>query len=148
MKRHAQPLNPLLALEHDLLRTYAVAQTGLRDRALAESIERLRLEQQRHLSDLTALILRLGAKPRARRDLRGPMFEAMATVGVSISDETALRALLHAEQVAERAYQEAVDGPLPAAAAPQILHGLEGHRRRLAWFRPRVEERHPRQARP
>ena len=148
MKREIATLNPLLTLEHDLLRAYAVAQCGLRDSTLAEALERLRMEQQRHLSDLTALILQLGGQPRARRDLRGPVFEALATVGASFSDEAALRALSHAEEIAERLYEEAVDAPLPPPAAPLVLHGLEGHRRRLAWIRPRMEEHTRGQARP
>lgn len=141
MKHPTTALNPLLTLEHDLLRAYAVAQVGLRDAALAHSLEGLRLEHERHLSDLTALILRLGGHPRSRRGLRGPVLEVMAAVGASVSDGAALRALTRGEEVASRLYEAALDDPLPATAVPLILRGLEGHRRRLAWFRPRAAER-------
>ena len=100
-----------------------------------------RLEQARHLSDLTSLILKLGGQPRARRDLRGPLWETWTALSASFGDQAALRALMHAEQSAARSYAQAIDAEVPPAAAPLVLSGLGEHRRRLAWFRPRVHLR-------
>jgi hypothetical protein len=56
-------LNDLLQLDHDALQSYALAVTELESSAYRETVRRFRLDHERHVADLTALIRRHGGLP-------------------------------------------------------------------------------------
>ena len=118
-------LNRLVRLGHDLSVTYATAQARVRDPALAATLEGLRLENLRTLSDLTALVLREGGFPTGRRDARGPLMEGAAALSARFGDEIAVRALRRTELLAASTYADALEFALPEEAWSLVHRALE-----------------------
>lgn len=141
MKDAIAALNPLLMLAHDSIHAYTTALDRLRDDALRAPLEGFRLDHERHLSDLTAQILRMGGTPKSHRDLRGPWLQGMAAFSTMLGDGAGLRALARAEVYSMRAYVAALEHALPDEAAALVRQGLQDQVRHLAWLRPTLSAR-------
>ncbi|MBS2027748.1 MAG: DUF2383 domain-containing protein [Deltaproteobacteria bacterium] len=128
MTETTRTLNELLMRAHDLTRAYGAAADHVRSPTLAAQLEGLRLEHQRVASDLTALVLRLGGQPKGHPDARGPLLSGLATVSSLWSDEAVVLALLRAEEVAGRSFEQALDGSLPDSAREVVLAALRVRR--------------------
>lgn len=56
-------LNDLLQLDHDAVQSYTLAMSELKSTAYRETIHRYRLDHERHITELTALIKQYGGMP-------------------------------------------------------------------------------------
>jgi hypothetical protein len=134
-------LNQLLMLAYDSVHAYSTALDRLRDEELRHHLEGFQLDHERHLSDLTAQILRLGGSPKSHRDLRGPLLQGMAAFSSMLGDGAGLRALARAEVYAMRAYASALELHLAEETELLLRQGLQDQVRHLAWLRPTLSAR-------
>lgn len=140
MKQTIEVLNALHAHARDMVRAYTAALDRIRDPELREVLLTFRLDHERHLSDVTSLVLRLGGQPIGRRNVRGPLLEGMAAFSALFGDGKALRALERCEEVGQRMYADARRF-LGDAGEPLIGRGLHDHARHLGWLRAAARER-------
>lgn len=140
MKDAVAALNSLLMHAFDMVRAYTAALDRLRDEELREPLLAFRLDHERNLSDLTALVLRLGGVPKGRRDALGPLREGFTAFSAIFGDGAALKALQRAEEAGLRAYAEARQLGLGEVVDPVLAGGLSDHGRHLGWLGPAIRE--------
>lgn len=127
-------LNDLRQLDYDAIQTYEQASRHAgADAEVRSDLERFRIDHERHLLDLAAVIAQHGgvAKP-LRRDAKGLLLEGLTRLRSATGLGGALRAMRTNERLTNRRYDEALDLPLPADVLVVLRANLDDERRHLA----------------
>ena len=112
-------LEDLMQIDYDAVRAYEQALEHVDDPEARGELEQIKIEHQRHLTELAALVRQLGGHPgEIRRDATGVLLEGMTLVRSVAGTLGALRALRTDEKVLVERYENALDGcPDPALSA-------------------------------
>lgn len=85
-------LNDLLQLDHDAVGAYEIAMEKLNDRDHASQIAGFRRDHERHIRELSELILELGGTPKFEKHATGPFKAALQSLGGLAGDRGTLMA--------------------------------------------------------
>jgi len=112
-------LEDLMQIDYDAVRAYEQALEHVDDEEARGDLEQVKIEHQRHLTELAALVRQLGGHPgEIHRDATGLLLEGMTLVRSVTGTLGALRALRTDEKVLVERYEKALDGcPDPVLAA-------------------------------
>jgi len=112
-------LEVLMQTDYDAVRVFEQALEQVDDPEARDELEQIKVEHQRHLSELAALVRDLGGNPgEIRRDATGVLLEGMTLVRSVAGTLGALRALRTDEKVLVERYEKALAGcPDPALSA-------------------------------
>jgi hypothetical protein len=118
-------LNDLLALDHDAAEAYTIAIGALTNVGRRETVMRFRADHERHIADLTRVILRLGGTPVERAHVAsGPFKLAMQALGAMGSDRAVMLAFKTNEaQVCEKYTRAATHATEWPEAISEIVSG-------------------------
>lgn len=127
-------LNELIQLDYDAVKAYDVALEKIAedDMEVREDLEVFKADHERHIADLTRVILSLGGEPEeAGRDLRGIFLEGMTMLRSVTGTVGALKAMRMNERMTNKVYDKAAEVAVPPLASGAILRNLEDERRHL-----------------
>lgn len=128
-------LSDLIHLDVDAIHAYDQAIDHIDVVAIKDRIIEFRDDHERHVTDLSAEIRRLGGEPPKRgRDLKGFFLEGFTAVRAATGTEGALKAMHTNEELTNRRYQDALDSGLPAEALDVVRRNREDERRHLAFI--------------
>ncbi len=85
-------LNDLLQLDHDAVSAYSAAIERIENREHALQIEGFRKDHERHIRELSEIILQLGGTPRNEPHVTGPLKEGIQRVAAIGGDASILAA--------------------------------------------------------
>src|ERR1041385_2462108 len=127
-------LNDLIALDLDAVNAYESAIKRIKAVDVARQLRQFQLDHERHVTDLTACVLKLGGKARTKPDVKGFFIQGFTAVTSMMGDEAALRAMRGNEQVTTRTYARALESVWPDDVRALIERNLADERRHLAFI--------------
>ncbi len=129
-----EKLNDLIALDIDAVNAYEEAIKRMSVGFIQERLKQFQDDHQRHIRDLTAVVDRLGGKPRAKPDVKGFIIKGFTAITSSVGDEGALKAMQSNEKLTNKTYKDACEGvPWPADVRVIIERNFADEQRHLAF---------------
>ncbi len=102
-------LRKLMRLDYDSARCYDQALDEIDEPSIHATILRFRDDHERHVDDLAAALLSLGAAPAERsRDFKGVVMEGFTAIRAMMGIEGSLKALRTNEKMLLKRYEDAV----------------------------------------
>ena len=134
-------LSDLLQLDHDALRSYAIAIDALDDAKLKTELRRFRRDHQRHVRDLTQLIKANGGAPvQLPHVSTGFVKLAVQFLGAAGGDRAVLLAFRSNEWEAAKKYAAAARRRYPVDVQRVIRRAAGDEQRHYAWAVERLEK--------
>jgi uncharacterized protein (TIGR02284 family) len=128
-----EALNDLIQLDYDAVQAYKQAIEKIDDVIARMDLEAFQADHERHITDLSQVVRMLGGEPiELGRDLKGVLLEGLTVLRSVTGTLGALRAMKMNEKLTNRAYERALEMPLPAGAREVVLRNREDERRHLA----------------
>jgi hypothetical protein len=138
----AAELSALVQLDVDAVLAYDRAIGAIGDGGVARQLAEFKLDHQRHIVELSHVLLDMGVKPaQAKPDVKGAILGAMTGLRSRLGTEQALQAMRTNEQLTTSRYASALAKPFPAEALEVIRRGDADERRHLAWIERALDER-------
>jgi len=137
-----EKLNALMHLDYDTIRAYDRAIEHVDVASVREHLQLFVSDHGRHVHDLKGAIDTLGgeAPKDPGRDLKGVLMEGMTTLRSLMGTVSALRAMLHNEDLTAKAYEEALAADLPAEVATMVLRHREDEARHHTYIEMVIRE--------
>jgi len=131
-KRPIDTLIELLELDADALELYDKALEHIDHPDIKAMIASIEADHERHIADLTQLVLDLGGEPPpAKVDFKGTMLKAMTALRSASGTKGALKALRTDEKLTGKTYEKAAEIEMPKPAAEVIARNLLDERSHL-----------------
>jgi uncharacterized protein (TIGR02284 family) len=141
MKDFVAKLNELLMLDVDAVKAYSVAIERIDIPYVKEKLVEFRSDHQRHITDLKAIIIKLGGKPKEHVDAKGPIMQGVTALRSIMGNEQALKAMKSNEELTNKKYNEALNTPFPADALAIVRRNRDDEARHLAFINGVIEQR-------
>ncbi len=126
-------LNDMIALDIDAVHAYEAAIKRLEAIELRQQLRQFQADHERHVSALSAVVVKLGGTPRARGDVMGVLRQGFTAVTAMMGDESALRAMRGNEEMLARAYRAALDALWPDEVKTLLEQSYADEERHLAF---------------
>lgn len=134
-------LKHLIELDHDAVEAYVVAVERSTELAHRQALTSFQLDHERHISELGALVRRLGGTPPAGGDLKRILTRGKVVIGALAGDAAILLAMKSNEEDTNTAYERASARlSLPADVAEVLNRGLSDERRHREWIVSRLQQ--------
>jgi uncharacterized protein (TIGR02284 family) len=127
-------LNELLMLDHDAVRAYSSAIHRISIPFVREKLTEFMTDHERHISELTSMILKLDGEPKSHPDFKGPFIQGMTAIRALMGNEQALRAMKSNEELTNRVYAGALMMALPTDVELLVRRNYQDEVRHLAWI--------------
>lgn len=128
-------------LDNDAVKAYTSAIERIDIPYVKEKLTEFRSDHQRHISDLRALILGLGGKPKDHIDFKGPFIQAMTAARSMMGNEQAIKAMKGNEELTNKKYAEALTAGLSMEAMEIVRKNYEDEQRHLAFINQVIQQR-------
>lgn len=124
----------LAQLDVDAVHAYGAAIDRIDIPEVKHQLTRFRAEHDRHITDLTPLILRLGGQtPTRKPDLKGYLLEGFTAIRSAMSNEQALKAMKGNEELTNKTYAKVLAMELPTDVSAVVRRNREDERRHLEY---------------
>jgi rubrerythrin len=138
-------LNELKSLTHldiDAVHAYTAAIDRIDLADVKEKLTQFRGDHERHISDLSALILLMGEEaPKRTLDFKGFLIEGFTAIRSMIGNESAIRAMKGNEELTNRTYGRALDLELPENVRVVVKRGFDDETRHLEYINQSISLR-------
>src|SRR5205814_3393377 len=105
LEKQIEELNELIRFDHAAVDAYTEAIDAVqRQPTVSDPLTRFRGDHERHISELSAVVRRLGGKPTERVDLAGGARKVMTKIAGLVGAETVLKAMKSNEEAINKAY--------------------------------------------
>ncbi len=143
MKENAiETLKSLMQLDIDAVHAYTQAIENIEHRAVREQLTAFRGDHERHVTDLSQCIRRLGGDPPERqRDFKGFLIQGFTAIRSLTGTEGALKAMKSNEQTTNKHYREALAVQFPPDVRSVIERNYEDEKRHLAYVDDALADR-------
>ncbi len=131
-------LNQLIQIDIDAVNAYSQAILALPPGPVRDRLATFRGDHERHVRDLSALVLDLGGTPRRSRDLMGFMVEGFTAASGMLGEAGALTAMRSNEELTFLAYERALALDLPPDAAALVRANRDDEERHRAYIAARL----------
>ena len=142
-------LNNLIALDIDAVGAYEAAINRIDVESLRMSLREFQQDHERHIRDLTRVVVSLGGTPRTKPDVKGFILKGFTAVTSMMGNEAALQAMRGNELLTNRTYQAALEVEWGDEARAIIERNYSDEQRHLAFIenalRTRMWEQTPAQ---
>ena len=128
-----EELNELIRFDFDAVGAYDEAIQHIKEAQVAQPLQRFRGDHLRHISDLSAIVRRLGGKPVVRGDFKGLVRKTMTKIAGAMGTETALQAMKSNEDVLNEAYARHATMDFPLDILDVVKKNLGDEQRHLEW---------------
>ena len=136
-----EELNELIRFDFDAVGAYDEAILAIKVPVVAEPLQRFRGDHLRHISDLSAIVRRVGGKPVDRADLKGLVRKTMTKIAGLIGTETVLRAMKSNEEALNKTYSHHAAMDFPRDILDVIQRNYADEQRHLAWVEQALNTR-------
>lgn len=135
-------LGDLLKLDVDAIRAYddAIKNIDLPD--VQNQLRLFQTDHQRHVSDLSDCIRKLGMEPpKATPDVKGFFIQGMTKIQSAMGNEQALKAMRTNEQLTNKNYGTAIKWDVPSDVKDLLVNNYNDERRHLNYIEQCINNR-------
>jgi rubrerythrin len=137
-----EELSSLVHLDLDAVLAYDRALEAIGDGGLATELARFKLDHQRHVLELSRVLLDRNVKPPAARpDVKGTILGGVTGVRARLGTEQALKAMVPNEELATSTYARSLAKPFPHDALDVVRRCYDDEQRHLAWIQRAIDQR-------
>lgn len=141
-KEIAKKLGSLAQLDIDAVHAYKEAIEKVEDPQVRENLVRYREDHERHISELSAEISRLGeTPPDFSPDFKGFLIQGFTSLRSMTGTEGALNAMHTNEKLTNKNYSEASSWNLPTNIQTIINQAYEDERRHLEYIEMELKKK-------
>jgi hypothetical protein len=126
-------LNDLLQLDYDAVAAYALALNALEDPGYQDAVRHFKVDHERHIDELTALVHSYGGVPKAVPHLSGVFKLAVQAAGATSGDAAVIRAFKANETQSRDKYRRAASRQHPAEVQGVLIRAARDEQRHFAW---------------
>lgn len=135
-------IDALLELDYDAIEAYRAAIDRLSDEADKAQLRSFMADHQRHVSELTPIVTRLGGKPAMGPDVKQWLAKGKVVILGLAGDNAVLLAMKTNEEDTNTAYERMLGrDDVTADIRPVLERNLADERRHKAWIEARLEAR-------
>ena len=132
-------LNDLIELDFDAVKAYEKAIEHIDDDEVRDDLELFKLDHERHIRDLTDLVMDLGGTPKTKGDVKGVLLEGMTALRSVTGTMGALRAMRMNEKHTNRVYAKAAELAWAPIVRELVDRNLLDERRHLIAITAHIE---------
>lgn len=137
-----ETLKSLMQLDIDAVHAYTQAIENIEHRAVRDQLMAFRGDHERHVTELSQCIRRLGGDPPERqRDFKGFLIQGFTAVRSLTGTEGALKAMKSNEQTTNEHYREALEIQFPPDVRAVVERNFEDEKRHLAYVDDALADR-------
>ena len=137
-----EELSRLAQLDIDAVQAYDAAISALGQGPIASELSLFKLEHERHVLELSQLIMGLGHNPpEAKPDTKGTLLKGFTALRARLGKEQALRAMRSNEQLTNSVYAKALAKPFPEPILEVVRRGHGDEQRHLAYVERALDHR-------
>jgi uncharacterized protein (TIGR02284 family) len=125
-------LNNLIQMDYDAIRGYDQATRSIRSARVQEKLELFRTDHERHVTDLSAAVTRLGGVPARNADMVGFLIQGFTAI--SSAAWGGLRAMQSNEMVTNTTYGGALNLARPPEIRRVVRKNYQDEKRHLEWI--------------
>ncbi|HBG20421.1 MAG TPA: ferritin [Desulfobulbaceae bacterium] len=141
-KEIAKKLSSLVQLDIDAVHAYKEAIEKIDDLQVREHLTQYRQDHERHISDLSAEIRRLGGTPpEFSLDFKGYLIKGFTSLRSTTGTKGALNAMHTNEKLTNKEYEAAKYWDFPPDLKQMIALAREDERRHLEYIERALEEK-------
>jgi uncharacterized protein (TIGR02284 family) len=107
-KKMIEKLNDLIALDHDAVGAYQAAIERIDVEYLRMRLREFQADHERHIRELSDVVVRLGGTPRESPDVKGVILKGFTAVTSMMGTEAALKAMKGNEKLTNSRYHAAL----------------------------------------
>ena len=142
VKNALDTLKALMQLDIDAVHAYTQAIESIQHDGVRERLTAFRTDHERHITDLSDCIIRLGGQPPQRkRDFKGFLIEGFTAMRSLTGTEGALKAMRSNEKTTNQHYREALDVDLSPETRAVVERNYADEQRHLAYVEEALEDR-------
>ena len=134
-------LNDLIRFDYDAIGAYDEAIAGIHEPTIRDQITRFRGDHERHVTELSAIVRRLGGDPPERPGARGILRKTLTKVAGLVGTEAVLRAMKSNEEVLNKQYGNRANLEFPRDIQAQVQKNLADEQRHLSWIEQCLQNR-------
>lgn len=131
----------LIRFDYDAIGAYDQAIDALKDPQLSQPLTSFRGDHERHVTELSALVRKLGGAPPQAPGARGFIRKAMTKVAGLVGPEATLKAMKSNEEVLNKQYANRANMDFPADVLSVIQKNYQDEQRHLAWVEQSLRDR-------
>jgi uncharacterized protein (TIGR02284 family) len=137
-----EELSELIRYDYDAIGAYDEAIHGVKEAGIRTQLTEFRGDHERHVTNLSAIVSRLGGDPPKKPDLKGVVRKTMTKVAGLLGTEMVLKAMKSNEEVLNKTYAHHVSSfTFPDDIQVVVRSNFEDEKRHLAWVIQTLESR-------
>jgi rubrerythrin len=141
-KKLSDDLINLVQLDIDAILAYNQAIDGVEESDIRQTLASFRADHDRHVSDLSSVITRLGGTPPSmERDFKGFFIEGMTAIAGKIGTRSALMAMAGNETLTNARYQAAQSYEAPDDVRLILQRNLADEQRHIRYIQQTLAEK-------
>ncbi len=133
--------NDLIRFDHDAIGAYDEAIDAINVPQIHEKLVAFRGDHERHVTELSAVVRKLGGSPPSKPGVRGVIRKTMTKVAGLAGIETVLRAMRSNEEVLNKQYASRARQDFPADVLAIIQKNYGDEQRHLAFIESTLQNR-------
>ncbi|MCY1073341.1 ferritin-like domain-containing protein [Archangium lansingense] len=141
LNRMLERLNNLIALDYDAVGAYEAAINRIDVESLRMRLREFQQDHERHIQDLSRVVVGLGGKPRTKPDAKGFILKGFTAVTSMMGNEAALQAMRGNELLTNRTYRVALDEEWSDETRAIIERNFSDEQRHLAFIEEALRNR-------
>jgi uncharacterized protein (TIGR02284 family) len=134
-------LNDLIRFDYDAIGAYDEAIAGISEPTIRDQITNFRGDHERHVTDLSAIVRRMGGTPPEHPGARGLIRKTLTKVAGLVGTEAVLRAMKNNEEVLNRQYKNRSRLAFPNDILQLVQRNFSDEQRHLAWIEQAIQNR-------
>jgi len=132
-------LNSLIELDFDAIEAYEAAIARLNDATEKARLRAFMGDHQRHIVDLSPLVIELGGTPAQQADFKKVLTKGKVVLAGLVGDRAILEAMKSNEETTTKTYRKASNEPgLPSQVRTVVERNFADEQRHLAWIEERL----------
>ena len=141
IEKQIEELNELIRYDLDAIGAYTEAIDKVHHPGIREPLTQYRGDHERHVSELSAVVRRLGGKPAESPDVKGVVRKTMTKIAGLMGEETILKAMKSNEEALNKAYNHHSTLDFPVDVLDLIKRNYADEKRHLQWVEQALRAR-------
>jgi uncharacterized protein (TIGR02284 family) len=139
--KQIEELNELIRFDFDAIGAYNEAIAHVKEESITQPLVQFRGDHERHVSDLSAIVRRLGGQPVDRAGFKGVVRKTMTRIAGLVGTESVLMAMKSNENVLNKTYAHHAALDFPSDILDVIKRNYADEQRHLAWIEQALRTR-------
>ena len=139
--KQIEELNELIRFDFDAIGAYNAAINDIKEMQVRDPLVQFRGDHERHVQNLSAIVIRLGGKPADKPDIKGIVRKTMTKVAGLGGTELVLKAMRSNEEVLNKTYAHHLSLDFPDDIKQVIRQNYGDEQRHLAWVEQALQTR-------